>query len=139
MWAHMVLLHQFETIAGACRLKNAGPHNSARAQHADFRRKEVHGTSTPTGATGLPAVQLRHQFSRMHSLRQSMSMPSVRAEYRILVPQMRTYAGRHRFLSHISVAGAGYHAALVRLCQPLLDNTDDKHRPVKAQPECSFV
>ena len=121
-------LHQLRAVPAAARLQDARPHDAARPHHADLGREEVHRTTPPARAPGRPAEQLGHEFSRWHPLRQSMPMPTVRAENWIVVRQMSTHAGRDRLLPDIGVTRPEEEPSLMAAREFLLRMPDDEHR-----------
>lgn len=66
----------------------------------------MHGATSPAGAAGGSAEQLRHEFSRWHALGERMSMASVRTKDRIFGIQMSTNRRRDGFLTDVRMTGS---------------------------------
>lgn len=74
------VLEQFGTVPPTACLEDTGADDPASAHHPDFRREQMHAPAPTARAAGRTTEQLRNQFPRRQSLRQSMPVPAVRAE-----------------------------------------------------------
>ncbi len=123
--------HQLRTVAAAARLQNTWTDDAAGPHHADLRREQVHRAAASPRASGCATEQFSHQFSWRHPLGQRMPMPTMRAEDRIVVCEMRTNSRRNSFLANIGVARAEDQPALMAAREFLFRLSDDLHRPIK--------
>jgi hypothetical protein len=76
----VLLLQQFERVAGAGGLQNTGTDDAAGAHHADFGGKDVHAAPSPARNPGRPAQEFRHQLTRWDAFGQRMAVAAVGAE-----------------------------------------------------------
>ena len=126
-------LHQHRAVARARRLEDARPDDAARAHQSDLRREQMHRAAAPVRAARLASIQLREKRARIEPLRECVPVPAMRAEHRVLAPQMRAHADGDRLLPDVSMTRALNQPALVRLRQPLLALADHLHLAVKPE------
>ena len=91
----------------------------------------MHGATSPAGAAGGSAEQLRHEFSRWHAFGQSMSVASVSTKDRIFCSQVSTDRCRDSFLPNVSMTGPVNQSSLMTSSQLLFGLANNLHRAIK--------
>ena len=128
---HLVGFEQAEAVTCAGGLQNAGAHDPAGSEHADLGREKVHAPASSARTAFGPTIEFRDQLERLHPLGQSVTVPAVRAEDRIVRTQVGADSGRHRFLADVSMTRTVNESPLVRPGQARLNGAYDEHSTVE--------
>ena len=131
--AHAVVPEEAVAVSGSGRHDDAGPDDPARTEEADRGRTDA-CCHPPARAPGDTPEELGHEGAGATPLARAAVPPrTVRAQHRVVRPEMGGHAHRDRFLADVGVTGAVNQPRGVRPGECFLRPPDHDHLPVQRQ------